>query len=113
MTDTTSFETVRDERTFDFKVTTSLTVTSHWGTSFVPNHCDAKVSNGKVVSVTLDRLDENGWGVDDPAGPYGAELNTSFGGGQIVSPLRAKLPEIARQALTTVEAILRGNLDAN
>jgi hypothetical protein len=93
----------RDDRTMTFVVTTTEKVTSFRGTSFVPNFCTAKIESGKVVSVGLDRLDENGWGIDDPAGPDGAELNVSYSGGEIVGPTRANLPQVARDALAAIE----------
>jgi hypothetical protein len=99
----TSFELTRDARTVEFVVTTTEQVTSFRGTSFVPNFCTAQIANGKVLSVGLDRLDENGWGIDDPAGPDGAELNVGYGGGEIVSPGRANLPKVARDALAAIE----------
>jgi hypothetical protein len=102
----TNFAITMDDRTMEFVVTTTEKVISFRGTSFVPNFCTAKIESGKVVSVGLDRLDENGWGIDDPAGPDGAELNVSYGGGEIVSPGRAKLPQVARDALAAIEKVI-------
>jgi hypothetical protein len=99
----TGFELTRNERTMEFVVTTTEHVTSFRGTSFVPNFCAARIANDRVLSVSLDRLDENGWGIDDPAGPDGAELSVGYGGGELVSPGRAKLPQVARDALAEIE----------
>lgn len=97
------FQIARDDRTIEFTVTTTEEVTSFRGTPFVPTLCTATISKGKILSVGLDKLDEYGYGIDDPAGPDGAELNVSYGGGEIVSPARAKLPQVAREALAAIE----------
>lgn len=101
------FKKIRDERVVEFTVTTKLQVTSYRGTDFTPNHCQARVFNGEIVSVSLALHDENGWGVDDPAGPHGAELAADFGGGQFLQKNRASLPKIAQQALVAVETAIR------
>jgi hypothetical protein len=93
--------------TLEFTVTTTDKVVSFGGTEFVPNHCDAKASHGKILFVNLSQLDEYGYGVDDPAGPDGAELNVSYGGGQLEGDAVTSLPEVAREALTAIKWALR------
>jgi hypothetical protein len=98
-----TFAITLDVRTMEFAVTTTDEVASFNGTPFVPTLCSVRIVNGKIVSIGLDKLDENGWGIDDPAGEDGAELNVSYGGAEIVSPGRAKLPQVARAALAAIE----------
>lgn len=96
-----SFDLTRDHRTLNFRIATTERVTSYRGTEFVPNHCDSIVEHGKVITLNLSKLDENGWGIDDPAGPDGAELNASF------SPERADLPKVAQDALDAIKWAIR------
>jgi hypothetical protein len=93
----------RDERTVEFTITTTDQVASFRGTTFTPNQASATIHSGKILSINLAKLDEHGYGIDDPAGPDGAELNVSFGGGEITAASRIKLPELARDVLTAIE----------
>jgi len=102
-----TFTTTRREMTIEFAVKTTAKATTYSGTAFVPNHCDAKVYGDEIVSLTLSKLDENGWGMDDPSGPDGAELHADFGGGEFLAENRAKLPKIAQDALAEVEKAIR------
>lgn len=100
--------TLASRRTeLEFTIETTDKVTSYRGTEFVPNWCEVKVYGGEIVSVNLSRLDENGWGIDDPAGPDGAELNVSFGGGQIEGDAIDALPKVAQEALAAIKWALR------
>lgn len=101
-----AFRVTRDERTIEFAVSTDLEAVTRHGTAFVPNHCSARVYGGKVVSIGLDRLDKNGWGIDDPDGPVGAELNASYSTSEYVTNSN-HLPDIACRAFETVVALLR------
>lgn len=100
------FTVTRRETMLAFTVTTTERVTSHRGTEFVPNHCRAKISHGEIVSLTLSKLDENGRGIDDPAGPYGAELHADFGGGQLGDSARRFGSEIPVKSLRIVREAL-------
>jgi hypothetical protein len=91
---------IRDERNVEFEVSGVTVVTSYSGTQFVPNYAHAKVINGRVVSISVSKMDKNGWGIDDPAGPDGAELHADFGGGEFDSP--ESLPALVREILTAV-----------
>lgn len=95
------FKVKRDHRTLILRVQTDERVTSYGGTSFVPNHCEAMIDLGRIITLNLSQLDENGWGVDDPAGPEGAELHASF------YPGYSGLPEIAREAFKTIAWCIR------
>jgi len=100
--------TLASRRTeLEFTIETADTVTSYRGTEFIPNWCEVKVYGGQIASVTLSRLDENRWGIDDPAGPDGAELNVSFGGGEIADDAIGALPKVAQEALAAVKWALR------
>lgn len=102
----TTIKSTSDDRTIRFTVTTTDTVTTYSGTDFVPNTGEAKISNGEIVSLMLDQVDEDGFDVDDPAGPDGAVLGASFGGGELTPEGRAKLPTVAQKALATIDTLL-------
>lgn len=100
-------DVLRDKRTIDLKVTTDDEVTSFRGTPFVPNHATVQISGTQIISIILERLDEYGYGTDDPAGPDGAELNASFGGGEFLPEHRSKLPTVAQDALAEIEGLIK------
>ncbi len=100
-----SFRITFDERTVEFKVKTTLAATSYHGTSFIPNNCRAKLYKGQVRSITLERLDDNGWNADDIGGPDGAVLAADFGGGQLIGKARTGLPRLVQDALAAIEAL--------
>lgn len=93
----------RDERTVELSITTTEEVTSFRGTAFVPNHARVRLSFGEVVSVSLERVTDQGWGIDDPAGPDGAELDVDFAGGELAADRRAQLPKVAQDILAHIE----------
>jgi hypothetical protein len=103
----TTFTKTGDERTVEFRIDTSAEVTSFHGSEFIPNHCDAKVYNGTIVSLSLSRLEDGRFGIDDPKGPYGAELSVSFSGGELEPAALAKLPKVAQDALDAVKWAIR------
>lgn len=103
----TTFEATGDERTIEFKVTTTEKVTSFNGTLFAPNYCLARIRNGDIITVGLDKMDRSGFGVQDPNGPDGAELNVSFGGGELTAENLAKLPKIVQDAITAISAAMK------
>jgi hypothetical protein len=96
-----SFQITRDERSLEFAIKTTEKVASFHGTAFIPNSCAVKIFKGQIVSIMLDQLDENGYGLDDPAGPEGAELNVGYGGDELLQP--GELPEIVQQALAAIK----------
>lgn len=98
-----AFKITRRTLTMEFTIKTAAKVTSFNGTPFVPNRCEARVESGTIVSVSLARVDENGWDCDDPAGPDGAVLSVSYGGGEIDPAGRPALPRIAQDAIDTVQ----------
>jgi hypothetical protein len=96
------------EQTLQFRVRgTSAHVTSFRGTQFVPNRCDVRIHDGQVISVSLDRVDANGWRIEDPNGPDGAKLSVSYGGGEFLPEARTKLPALAQKVLTEIEEATR------
>jgi hypothetical protein len=100
--------TLASRRTeMEFTVETADKVTTYSGTEFVPNWCEAKVYGGQIASVSLSRLDENKWGIDDPAGPDGAELHADFGGGELDDDAIDALPKVAQEALAAIKWALR------
>jgi hypothetical protein len=102
----TNFRITRQELTIVFAVQTTDEVVTYRGTtSFTPNYCRVRAEDGKIISISLDKLDENGWGIDDPAGPDGAQLNASFGGGELMPSYLPKLPKIVRNVLTEVQKV--------
>lgn len=102
----TTFRIIRREFKLEFAIKTTAKVTSYEGTAFVPNHCETTVYDGQIIAFTLSRLDGNGWGIDDPAGPDGAELYVSYAGGEIDSEGRARLPKVAQEALAEIEGAI-------
>ena len=102
----TTFKLTRDERTLEFRLKTNAKVESYRGTKFVPNHLTVSISGTEVISLMLDLLDEYGYGIDDPAGPDGAELFASYGGGEFLPEYRAKLPKVAQDALAEIEGMI-------
>lgn len=103
----TTFAITGDERTIEFKVTGAGKVRSFNGTWFAPNYCLARIHNGEIISIGLDKTDRSGYGVQDPNGPDGAELNVSYGGGELVGPARDTLPQVARDAIAAIEKEIR------
>jgi hypothetical protein len=99
----TNFRITRQELTIEFAVQTTDEAVTYSGTFFAPNHCRVRAEGGRIISVSLDRLDENGWGIDDPDGPDGAELNASFGGGQLMPSYLPRLPKVVRDALAEAQ----------
>ena len=98
-----TFKTIRRELTLEFKVTTTAKVPSFNGTRFAPNRVDARVVDGRIVSLTLERLDGNGWIDEDPDGPDGAVLSVSYAGSEIGDNGRTDLPKVAQDALAEIE----------
>lgn len=103
----TTFAITRDERTIEFEVTAGGKVRSFNGTWFAPNYCLARIYNGEIVSIGLDKTDKSGYGVQDPSGPDGAELNVSYGGGELAAEHVAELPTVAQDAIAAVRAAMR------
>jgi hypothetical protein len=100
--------TLASRRTeLEFTVETADKVTTYSGTEFVPNWCEVNVYGGQVTSVSLSRLDENKWGIDDPAGPDGAELHADFGGVEFDDDAINALPKVAQEALAAIKWALR------
>ena len=97
----TTFKIIRRELTLEFAIKTTAKVTSFNGTVFVPNRCETKVYDGKVLSFMLDRVDGNGWVEDDPAGSDGAVLSVSYGRGDMLC--HGHLPKVAQDALAAIE----------
>lgn len=102
----TTFDVTSDKRSIEFVVTTTDKIDTYRGTPFSPNRCNASILDGKIASLEMGLVDSNGWGVDDPAGPDGAEMWANFGGGELSAEQRSKLPTLAREALDAVEAAI-------
>lgn len=103
----TTFTITGDERTIEFKITTTEKVTSFNGTRFAPNYCQARIHDGEIITVGLDKMDRSGYGVQDPNGPDGAELNVSYGGGELADDYLTKLPKIVQDAITAIRAAMK------
>lgn len=95
----TTFRVISHRTVIEFSIETADRVTSFGGTDFVPNHCRARIQDGEIVSISLEKLDENGWGIDDPAGPDGEELAASFSGPEITGQPPHATPRVAQDAL--------------
>lgn len=96
---------VRKTVSADFAIETTDTLKSYYGGTFIPNHASVVVRNGVVSRITLDRVHENGWPVDDPDGPDGAVLAADFGGGEFDAPHRDNLPPLVLQILALIETL--------
>lgn len=101
-----TFDVTSDERSIEFVMTTTDKIRTYRGTLFSPNCCKVRIEAGKVTSMQMGLVDANGWGIDDPAGPDGAEMWADFGGGELDAQRRSKLPTLVKEALGAVETVI-------